>query len=297
MNQHKIAGDLGDDVMESAFVHAIESPSCIGTVLLLDPAVTPMRRVWCVLENYVTTTRARGKRYDLCAIIPKGIQFKGKIEIDSGPALLMDMSNGLTRELCEPDGGIFPFGVSEVGAALDVACAEASQKADRRCILNILAGKSDLSGEPPAQCNGYQAVNKSIRARYRGSAMYIATWRKRPEQLQKLLADGVQGINEQSSTGATPLYVAAERGSIQCLRILLEARAVVDLATNKGKTPAFIAKQREMADCLQLLLEARADANAPECTLKARMEDGERAHASIPRQASLCASECASESE
>eukprot|EP00930_Biecheleria_cincta_P076397 TRINITY_DN6361_c0_g1_i1.p1 TRINITY_DN6361_c0_g1~~TRINITY_DN6361_c0_g1_i1.p1 ORF type:complete len:470 (-),score=90.48 TRINITY_DN6361_c0_g1_i1:130-1539(-) len=260
INQHQIEGDIGGNVLDSAFVEAIESSSCVGTVLLLDPQVTPMKRAWCVLENYVTTIRAQDKLYDLCAMIPQGIQFKGGKKIISGPALLLDSPGGIGEELCEPEGGIFPFGVAEAGAAVDVVHAAASREIDRRRILNVLAGRSDESGEPPEQCDGYQAVNKAIRKRYRGRAMYIAAWKNDAVQLEKLLAEGLQGINDQSPTGASALYIAAERGSTECLRLLLEARADLTLKTKIGFTAAAIAKQQGSHKCVQLLLESKANA-------------------------------------
>ena len=61
---------LGGDVLQTPFARAILLPDCVGTLLLVDDTCTPMTRVWCVLEAYVTTVEAKGKRFDVAAMIP-----------------------------------------------------------------------------------------------------------------------------------------------------------------------------------------------------------------------------------
>eukprot|EP00746_Dinoflagellata_sp_MGD_P157565 gnl/MRDRNA2_/MRDRNA2_86244_c0_seq1.p1 gnl/MRDRNA2_/MRDRNA2_86244_c0~~gnl/MRDRNA2_/MRDRNA2_86244_c0_seq1.p1 ORF type:complete len:387 (-),score=63.20 gnl/MRDRNA2_/MRDRNA2_86244_c0_seq1:68-1165(-) len=266
-NQHNVLAELGGDVMGSSFVRAILSQDCKGTVLLLDPKVTPMKRVWCVLENYVSTIWCKNKRYDLCAIIPESVQFNDGEVVGSGPALMMDMGDGSTKELCEPEHGVFPFEVAEAGAQVDVALAEATSQEDRDRILHILAGSKDLSVAPPVVCDGYDRVNSAVRARYRGRAMYICAWRNDVSRLQKLLdvkgEDGEVGqLNDQSCTGATAVYIAAERNSFDCLCLLVKARADVNITTHDGISPIQIAAELKNRECIELLAAQGADVHS-----------------------------------
>ena len=57
----------------------------------------------------------------------------------------------------------------------------------------------------------------------------------------------------------TPLFVAAERGHLQVIRLLLEANADKDKTFQDGATPLFIAAQNGHLEVVRLLLEANAD--------------------------------------
>ncbi len=62
-------------------------------------------------------------------------------------------------------------------------------------------------------------------------------------------------INAPSPDGATPLFLAAKGGHLECARILLDARANVAAATSAGFTPLFIAALRGKSQVVRLLLE------------------------------------------
>ena len=57
--------------------------------------------------------------------------------------------------------------------------------------------------------------------------------------------------------GATPAFIAAQKGHAACLRLLLEAGCDKDKACLDGVTPALVAAQEGHADCLLLLEEAQ----------------------------------------
>merc|ERR1719247_556017 len=92
-NQHDL-GELGGHVLETPFARAILLPDCVGTLLLVDANCTPMTRAWCVLEAWVTTIKATGKRFDVAAMIPENTYTYGGKDIEPGPALRMDLGNG-----------------------------------------------------------------------------------------------------------------------------------------------------------------------------------------------------------
>ena len=52
----------------------------------------------------------------------------------------------------------------------------------------------------------------------------------------------------------TPLHMAAERGSVELCRILLQNGAKTDVQTNLGLTPLMIAVENDHSDVAALLL-------------------------------------------
>ena len=46
-NQHSV--DLGSDLADSPFEHALASPSCKGVVMVLDSEASTLTRVWCLI--------------------------------------------------------------------------------------------------------------------------------------------------------------------------------------------------------------------------------------------------------
>ena len=128
-----------------------------------------MTRAWCVLEAWVTTIKATGKRFDVAAMIPEKTQRFGTEAswsyVQPGPALRMDLGNGAHKDVVGPENGWFPGTVATAGVAVKVENADASQKKDLESILRILAG-SDKDAPPPAHCQGYDAVNRPSSATY-----------------------------------------------------------------------------------------------------------------------------------
>ena len=210
-------GELAGDVLQTPFAKAILLPDTVGTLLLVDANCTPMTRAWCVLEAWVTTIKATGKRFDVAAMIPeKTYTFDGK-DIEPGPALRMDLGNGAHKDVVGPENGWFPGTVATAGVAVKVENADASQKKDLESILRILAG-SDKDAPPPAHCQGYDAVNKAYHALFRGPAMYEFAMDGESEELRQLLEAGSEGVHYMNPTGgSTPLYIAASNGIFELL--------------------------------------------------------------------------------
>jgi ankyrin repeat protein len=82
----------------------------------------------------------------------------------------------------------------------------------------------------------------------------------------------------------TPLAVAAAKGHVSIVEILLAARAAVDEPTDLGWTPLAWASQNGFAECVERLLDARANVNA-------RFDDDAKGYVSLrgsnPRQTVL----------
>ena len=70
------------------------------------------------------------------------------------------------------------------------------------------------------------------------------------------------GVDAAKRNGATPLYIAAQKGHLEILRALMESRAGVAAATDDGATPLYIAEQKEHLEFLRALLESRSGVDA-----------------------------------
>merc|ERR1712156_1233856 len=92
--------------------------------------------------------------------------------------------------------------------------------------------------------------------------MYHAATHADVERLQKLLRDGLQGVNEPIINGSTALHAAAETNNRNCLRLLLDAKADAERKrSTDGASIVYIACQGNACASLKLLLDMRADHN------------------------------------
>ncbi len=62
-------------------------------------------------------------------------------------------------------------------------------------------------------------------------------------------------VNLSNSQGWTPLQLAARRGELQCVKLLLEAGANVLAKTQAGKTPRELAEANGRGDVVPVLRE------------------------------------------
>jgi len=250
-NQHNL-GELDGNVLGTPFARAIRCTTCIGTVLLCDQKCTPQKRIWCVLEAYVTAVKCEGKLFDVAAMAC-GTEWHDE-HLPPGPALRMaSEETGNSREIAEVEHAWFPQDVALAGAAVCVQEAQASKTNDKVAILRLLAGITDDS-DPPEKAAGYEAVNRAYRDLFRGSALRAIAASGDVESLQHLLQDGEDAINSMDPNGATPLYLAARNGHIACTSLLLQAKAAVDVRTNKGLTATVIAFRHGHEACARMLM-------------------------------------------
>jgi len=64
--------------------------------------------------------------------------------------------------------------------------------------------------------------------------------------------------------GCTPLWIAASRGNVECMKHLINYSADLNKSDrSQGATPLFVACQNGKKDAVDLLLAARADVNRP----------------------------------
>ena len=85
-NQHDLSELQEEDIMRSPFARVRLSRECVGTVLLCDSDVTPMKRVWCVFEMHITESLRSGRLgskgthfLDVMAIVPNESSLLGPV--------------------------------------------------------------------------------------------------------------------------------------------------------------------------------------------------------------------------
>lgn len=91
----------------------------------------------------------------------------------------------------------------------------------------------------------------------------IGSQAQRTATVHFLLKSGVDK-DLQDEDGATPLIYSLRTDSLQCVKLLIAAKANVNLADSSGKTPVFWAVNRNSLGCLRLLAGAGADLDAAE---------------------------------
>ena len=81
-------------------------------------------------------------------------------------------------------------------------------------------------------------------------------------QCLHLLLEKGADVNIRDISGSTPLIRASQNEDIHCMMTLLKAGADINLSDENGKTALMYSIKEKDMDCLNLLLEAGADANA-----------------------------------
>mmetsp|Transcript_15843 Transcript_15843/g.28899 ORF Transcript_15843/g.28899 Transcript_15843/m.28899 type:complete len:716 (+) Transcript_15843:27-2174(+) len=270
-NQHDLS-ELAGSLNDTPFVKAILSPTCVGTVTLLDYEVNTLRRMWCVLETFVSTTWAKDNSqkeraehfYDIAAWLPSGSGTFGGKPVPAKPSLLLDCGSGRTKEaVLDPEsGGAFPLTVSRQGVLIDVYKAEASRKSDRRNILHLIAGTPQERWEvdaPPESCDAYEKLNERSRSLFAPGAIYAAALRNDVSELEELLSTYGSFKDTGICDGATALYAAAWKKNMESMAALLAANADANVGKEDGATPLFIAAQKGHSEVITELIRGRAD--------------------------------------
>jgi len=263
-NQHDLAELKDGDILQSPFARVLTSQECVGTVLLCDAAVTPMRRVWCVFEVHLTEAlRSRrickkdGHLLDVAASVSveqcrttcSGLK-PAEMSTVGDPALLQDASNGHWQECSSAQGLYFPLEVARVGTQVDIAKATASVESDRNAILNYVATGAAKRSPPPTVHTQYDGLNAFIHGIFASAELYRLAC-ERPtgcvEQARRLLQ--LRGDpNKFVRAGNTALFAAVgadpavpnNLGSIgdgiSLLELLLDSRADPNIVNSKGLT-------------------------------------------------------------
>ncbi|KAI8778107.1 ankyrin repeat and SOCS box protein 12 [Biomphalaria glabrata] len=96
------------------------------------------------------------------------------------------------------------------------------------------------------------------------SQLHVLAFQGESDKLKQLLIliraepNRLNAINQRNRLGCTPLRLAATSGHLDCLNLLLEAGASVDISDVKCQTPLFVAIKNRRYECAEKLLQAGA---------------------------------------
>ena len=114
----------------------------------------------------------------------------------------------------------------------------------------LLAGKADPNRTSVQGC----------------TPLYIASLKGHDDVVRALLVDRLDtglDLDMACANGKTALFVAADEGRTDCVRILATAKANVDKPREQGWTPLTAAAATARVDMVRLLLEVKAGINVP----------------------------------
>ena len=77
--------------------------------------------------------------------------------------------------------------------------------------------------------------------------------------MELLVGTRIFNLNQRDSYGRTPLIEASINGSINCVKILIEGGANVNLFNKYQNTPLHVAAVNNHVEIVNILLENRAD--------------------------------------
>ena len=144
-NQHKLAGEIVDDLSQTSFARAINLAK--GTVSVIDTGAVSYTRLWCVFELYRSLVAAgRDYVYDMATATPwKGIDKvtypRGEDDVHGATCILDGLGAWqLSSEVKAIHESHFPLGVIDQGITFDVKEGNASVEADK---VNIFKGIGD----------------------------------------------------------------------------------------------------------------------------------------------------------
>jgi len=275
-NQHNLEELNTSDLLDTPFVRAIMSSSCMGTVMLMNENAEPFRRTWCTLENFISTQhvkkKSRAHLFEVAAVVQEGRQKitvgEEQVRVPRCPALLQqgDADGGFIDK-AGYEGAWFPNEVACSGVKVDIATADASNEDDKRNILRLIIGETDgrKMPQPPAFHEKYDEVNVAIHRVFAPMALHDAAQDGNVPEVERLLSAGLvdlAGKPTRNSAGETPLFAACANGRADMVQLLLEQRADANLTkSTDGMSPACAAAAGRHEEVLDLLLEGKADPN------------------------------------
>ena len=144
------------------------------------------------------------------------------------------------------------------------------KRPDGQTLLHLMAQCDSTSCIKVWIKNGFSLMARSTSSR---TALHIAAQLNKPQFMKKILKwnrrlrtqgdqraeDDDELINARSASGCSPLFVAAEHGSLESLNFLLEQNAETDLCTTRGASALHVAVSGNHVFCLIALLMNGAD--------------------------------------
>ncbi|CAE8690688.1 unnamed protein product [Polarella glacialis] len=261
-NQHDLSGLHEADLLKTPFGRVLLSPSTHGTVLLCDQAVTPLRRVWCVLELHLTQQLRTAGGASGLGKVASAWHFLDLVAETGAPGggvgILEDAAvsgGGSWHEVSGWSGlAPFPLEVARCGTEVDIRLAQASLEEDRRAILSHITdnGRSCRSQPAPEQHEAYDKLNDFVHAAFASAELYRLVC-ERPadcvEKARRLLARCRDSLDPNSFVrqgntalfalvGADPSHPSAAEPALlqEMLALLIDSKADVNHVNSNLQT-------------------------------------------------------------
>ena len=200
-NQHHVQNAIPEDISETGFSKAMEVAN-YRTLFILDKDGNAFSRIWCLLEIYLTLIQIQ-VQIQVQVQVQENENEKGDdlVEPDCNGLLAMYTAHAHTwyqgTEFAEERKAV---GIIQGGATSDssfanitafreqhfpidrilnavtimVETAVASIGADKKHILNVLAGNIDnLDAEPPKEHTNYAALNEAVQDAFASSILAL----------------------------------------------------------------------------------------------------------------------------
>lgn len=134
----------------------------------------------------------------------------------------------------------------------------AAANGNAECLSELIKRGADVN----LTADGQRAATQAVAGSYASatSASYVSCLRLILEANKAAAVD--LNVDEQDEDGEADILLAARAGNVQCLKLLLEHGADVDLRNSKGLTPTMCSAQNGHTHCLQFLLGRSPDVNA-----------------------------------
>ena len=182
-NQHKLAGEIVDDVTKSSFARAMAISN--GTVSVVDSKAGYFERIWCVFELYVslTATTNESYTYDVVTATPWQIVVRNTLtEMITGAAMheplgrgswvmadhgAVAIIDGLPAQATNADDKkeqeeAFPLELIDMGIAFKCLDGKASMEKDKERILAAIGDKSTLLDDTVHGVLAHAALRRAL---------------------------------------------------------------------------------------------------------------------------------------
>mmetsp|Transcript_16608 Transcript_16608/g.38885 ORF Transcript_16608/g.38885 Transcript_16608/m.38885 type:complete len:300 (+) Transcript_16608:98-997(+) len=100
------------------------------------------------------------------------------------------------------------------------------------------------------------------------------------DQAKELLESSTSNVNVADVRGVTPLHFACRRGNVDVAKVLLEAKADVNLKTHLGRQPLHAVAEQGSTSLAKMLLEAGANIEAGDARMQTPLHWGVRSNQS-----------------
>uniref|UniRef100_A0A0G4ICY2 Uncharacterized protein n=1 Tax=Chromera velia CCMP2878 TaxID=1169474 RepID=A0A0G4ICY2_9ALVE len=104
-----------------------------------------------------------------------------------------------------------------------------------------------------------KTVNVNVGDEERGETALMLVSDRGHTDIVRLLVDAKANVDMQDKNGQTALILVSCKGHADIVRLLVDAKANVDMQDKNGKTALFLASENRHTDIVRLLVDAKAN--------------------------------------